>query len=244
MKAATERFLRVAISKTNDDELLLCIMGEGSLDKFFKKLSEPWGLRSWHNRRLKQVLSLVRADNCNIEKVQALKGELRGLRRRAFAGDFIVSVNDYKFYNGIEVDTPIGNGTVDNDLVSWAESNVAPWEDIMPQRCPVAAMVSDRGKSRVLEVLEAIEGLLHEWRCHIRSMHVKGRKLQKAKNTITYLLSIEKGLKIDDSQDKMLLGASPEEFKTLIDSMQTRIKEVRIELAEFWNGEAILSTLL
>ncbi|KAI8673006.1 hypothetical protein NCS56_00765200 [Fusarium sp. Ph1] len=172
-KVATEKFLLDAISKADAHLGPSSLKLKSSLDELFRDLSEVSGLCSWHGWKLARLLSLVRADGCNLEMIQTLEEPLTNFFSGGFGDDFLVSVKDYTFYTGIKLEECTEYGGVDIDLLRWARGNARIYDDV---RGRIPAMRSGEDNSMAVETLGAIETRLEEWKCCIRSMRTKKGK--------------------------------------------------------------------
>ncbi|RSL98342.1 hypothetical protein CEP52_010380 [Fusarium oligoseptatum] len=93
-------------------------------------------------------------------------------------------------------------------------------------KCVVARQSSDQPGSTTVDTLAAVEEHLKKWKCHVRSRSAKS-KLQETKVKITHLLGNDKMPDDGSSRDKILLGSSPEELESLINSMQNLVEQVK-----------------
>ncbi|RMJ15096.1 hypothetical protein CDV36_005244 [Fusarium kuroshium] len=232
-KAATERLLMDAISKADKHVRDRSKQPHESLNELVRDLFEPSGLCAWHSRKLTRLLRLVRADRCNLQMVRDLEKPLLDFFDKSFGGKILVTAKDYSFYDGIDLEDDDGIGKIDADLLFLvrfsSRKEFESWQDSLLFEYYAAADSRARDPPAV-ETLGAVLDSLDEWRRRIRSTGTKKGRAWKAMVRIIRFVTDDKAYDSDSNEREVPLGATPEEFERLINSMWTPVHRIRQEL--------------
>ncbi|RTE80641.1 hypothetical protein BHE90_004831 [Fusarium euwallaceae] len=229
-KEAAEKFLVDAIAKADAHVRKTSKEPYVSFDALFRDISELSGLCAWHSRTLTHILRLVRADSCSIEMVQQLEKPLLDLFDRDMSDGFLVSVEEYRFYDKMKLENDSEDGGINSHLVFLADSNLAKTSQNWPMTLEPFSLEE---YPPTVETLWAVESSLEKWLRRVRSMCAKERGIWKGLAMIIRFVSDDKTYGNGYIECERSLGASPERFESLIDSMRTDIVKIRRSLLVF-----------